>query len=70
MNMRLALVFVIALAACGAQKQWVRDGASPEDFYRDSGECKAQALAIPGAPMMQIAMVYGSCMQGKGWRRE
>lgn len=71
MKGRLALMAAIALSACATHpRQWVRDGASPDDFYRDSGQCKAESFAVPGAPMLQIAMVYNACMQGKGWRLE
>jgi hypothetical protein len=48
----------------------MKDGGTQEDFQMDSGQCKAQAYSVPGAPPMQIAIVYNSCMQGKGWRLE
>lgn len=71
MKAALGLAAAIALSACATHpRQWVREGAGAEDFHRDSGQCKAEAFAVPGAPMLQIAMVYNACMQGKGWRQE
>ena len=71
--MRLARsVFAISalVTGCATNSVWVRQGASNEDFQMDAGQCKAQAFSIPGAPPMQIAIVYNSCMQGKGWHQE
>ena len=69
--MRTALVAALGLvlAGCG-QMVWVKPGASNQDFYMDRGQCQAQAFGVPGASNLQIALVYNSCMQGKGWYQE
>lgn len=64
------LLIVLLLAGCATtEKVWVKDGASQQDFHADAGQCKAQAFGVPGAMFnqMQVAIVYASCMQGKGW---
>lgn len=68
--MRVALLALMVLAGCASHKVWVRPGASQQDFAMDSGQCKAQAFSVPNAPMMQVAVVYNSCMQGKGWHTQ
>jgi hypothetical protein len=70
--MRTVLVTVVlVLAGCATTETvWVRSGASEQDFYQDRGQCQAQAFSVPGAPMMQAAIVFSGCMQGKGWRQE
>lgn len=66
---RAAVLLLIALAGCATPRHWARADATTDDFYRDDGQCKAQAFAVPGAPLIQAAMVYNACMRGKGWRR-
>lgn len=68
---------VVTLAGCGAlagcattESVWVKPGSTQEMFHQESGQCRAQAFSVPNAPAMQIALVYGSCMQGKGWYSE
>lgn len=69
--MKKALLAILVLAGCvTTEKVWIKDGASQQDFYAESGQCKAQAFSAPGMPMMQVAIVYASCMQGKGWHTE
>jgi hypothetical protein len=64
----LAMVAVgMLLAACAQQKVWYRDGATQQDFYMDQGQCKAQGFSVASGNMVQAAMVFNSCMQGKGW---
>jgi hypothetical protein len=63
------LLFSLLCAACATPHPWVKDGATQEDLAMESAQCKAQAFAVPNAPMMQIAMVYNACMQGKGWHQ-
>lgn len=59
----------IVLAGCASMgpRKWYRDGATEEDFNMDKGQCQAQGFSIGGGTMMQAAMVYNSCMRGKGW---
>ena len=69
----IALVAATTIAAAGCattETVWVKPGASQQDFYAESGQCKAQGFSTPGMPMMQVALVYVSCMQGKGWYQE
>lgn len=67
--MKRYFLLVLLLTACATQKPitWNKPGASTQDFNMDAGQCRAQAYGVAGAPPMQVAMVYGSCMQGKGW---
>lgn len=65
---KLLFPTILLLAfGCAPQKQWYKDGTTPQDFSMDQGQCKAQAFSISGGNMMQIAIVFNSCMQGKGW---
>lgn len=67
----LAFLAILVLADCATTETvWVRNGASEQNFSVDSGQCRAQAFSAPGMPMMQVAIIYSSCMQGKGWYRE
>jgi len=65
------LAFALAtlwLAACATRQQvWVRNGSTQDDFYRDQGQCKAQGFGVANANLLQAAIVFNSCMQGKGW---
>jgi hypothetical protein len=33
----------------------------------DQGQCQAQGFGISGATLLQTAIVFNSCMRGKGW---
>ena len=46
---------------------WEKHGASQQDFYVDSGQCRAQAASVPGMALLQVVIVYESCLAGKGW---
>jgi hypothetical protein len=62
------LAVLLLLAGCATtHNAWFKDGATQQDFYMDQGQCKAQAFSAPGMPMMQVGLVFNSCMQGKGW---
>jgi hypothetical protein len=64
----VACALALTLAACATQqKNWYRDGASQQDFAMDQGQCQAQSFGVPGASVLQVALVYNSCMRGKGW---
>ena len=71
--MRLVLLALLLLASCATNKNdfvWVKDGSTEAEFQQDTGFCRAQAFSVPGAPPMQIVMVYDGCMRGKGWHTE
>jgi hypothetical protein len=77
----LAAMMVTALLLAGCQQQqrattWYKPGATQQDSYVDQGQCNAQAQAfripgqgglVPEGNMLQVADVYNTCMQGKGW---
>jgi hypothetical protein len=67
--MRVALLAaVLALAGCATTESvWMKSGATQQDFYMDRGQCQAQAFGVSNAPLMQVAIVFNACMQGKGW---
>lgn len=71
--MKRVLLICAVLAGCATQPQvemrWAKDGATESDYYRDAGQCRAQAFAPGGSTMMQVAIIYASCLQGKGWRQ-
>lgn len=60
----LFLLALLTLAGCATEQVW--EGG--DNFGMDQGQCHAQAFSVPGAPPMQIAMVYNGCMRGKGWQ--
>jgi uncharacterized lipoprotein YmbA len=65
----LALVAVVSLAACASKPEmaWYKTGSTEEMFYQEQGQCQAQAFGVPGVSTFQAALVYNSCMKGKGW---
>jgi hypothetical protein len=69
---RSLIVATLAVALLGGcanhQGTWTRDNASQQDFYMDRGQCKAQAFGSGGS-LMLVAIVFNSCMQGKGWEQ-
>lgn len=67
----ISLVLLVLLSGCQTTESvWVKPGASQQDFYMDAGQCRAQAFSVASGNMMQIAIVYNSCMQGRGWYSE
>ena len=72
--MRVLTLFAAAvtLAACAQDVVWKKPGASDEDFKRDSEGCRSQAYAAQGmtSDPQRALIVYQSCMESKGWRRE
>ena len=71
MKLWLSLLFVFLLFGCASMKPkeyvWEKPGANNQDFYMDSGQCKAQGASVPGMALMQVVIVYSNCMAGKGW---
>lgn len=68
--MRYLLVLMLLAGCATTERVWVKNGASEQDFYMDQGQCRAQAFGTPGMYTMQVALVYNSCMQGRGWYTE
>lgn len=65
------ILLALLLASCATTESvWVKPGSSEREFAMEAGQCKAQAFSVPNAPLMQVAIVYNSCMQGKGWHQE
>jgi hypothetical protein len=64
--MRLILCAVAAALAGCATTERVWEGGG--NFDMDQGQCQAQAFGTPFASNMQVALVYNSCMRGKGWQ--
>ena len=62
------VVLALLLAGCAAPK-WYKAGAGQRDFAMDRGQCSAQAGSISNPQPFQEAMVFHSCMEGKGWAR-
>ena len=62
---------VLALPGCVSQPDWAweKAGATQNDFHADAGQCRAQAFSVPGGQAGQVALVYVSCLEGKGWYR-
>lgn len=71
--MRLLSPLLLAGLLAGCQTNpdtvWAKPGGTEEAFYQDQGQCQAQAFGVPGVSTFQAALVYTSCMKGKGWRQ-
>lgn len=83
MQKRIALSLLvgaaICLGACGPKQSWVKPGATPEDFARDSHECERDALATAGergpglagggglAATVDTRGYQNSCLRRRGW---
>ena len=65
--MKRACLVVVLLAGCAQPKVWYQPGISPQQFEMDKGQCQAQAFGSPTMNSLQIAIVFNSCMRGKGW---
>lgn len=66
--MRTLLLASVLLAGCATQQfVWRKAGANSEDYYRDRGQCQAQAFQGGVGSLMQAAIIMNGCMQGKGW---
>lgn len=77
----LSLVFAAALClgGCGTRQSWVKAGATPEDFARDSHECERDALATAGergpglagggglAATIDTRGYQSACLRRRGW---
>jgi hypothetical protein len=61
----IAIAGLLALAGCA--QQWVREGSSAEDLYRESAQCRADAMAAAGGAYLLMRAIDEKCMQGKGW---
>lgn len=66
---RLLLLALLPVAGCATTEQvWNKPGSGNQEFAMDQGQCQAQAFGTPFATNMQVALVYNSCMRGKGWQ--
>jgi hypothetical protein len=74
---------VLALSGCTAIKiafvqtfvdqvitgKWVKDGTTPEDYYRDNWDCqKITSHFDPQQGQVFDLKAYYNCMIGKGWK--
>lgn len=67
----MRILICLLLTGCATtERVWVRPGATDQEFYMDRGQCQAQAFGTPGMYTFQVAMVFQSCMAGKGWHTE
>lgn len=66
---KFLITLACVLTGCAAPQEtaWDKPGSSQQEFNMDQGQCHAQAFQVPGASAMQIALVYNSCMRGKGY---
>lgn len=61
---------VLLLAGCATTEHvWDKPGASEQDWHMDRGACNAQAASHAPLGSVQWAVIFGSCMNGKGWQR-
>jgi len=69
---RVAVLCLAAVAAsltgCASMQRTEQVWEGSGNFNMDQGQCQAQAFGTPGAGSLQIALVYNSCMRGKGWQ--
>lgn len=61
------LVVLLLVGCATTERVWERPGASQQDFFMDRGQCQAQSFGAPGLNTFQVALIFNSCMQGKGW---
>ena len=65
----IAMCAVLAVAGCATTETvWDKPGSTDDSFLVDTGQCRAQAFSVALPSAMQSAMIYGGCMNGKGWR--
>lgn len=67
MRYLLVLLLVTLYGCATTERVWVRSGASQQDFYIDSGQCRSHAFSGYAHSLTQRAVVFESCLQGKGW---
>lgn len=72
--MKLILIAIITaiLGSCATKESvWVKPNSTNNEFYMDQGQCNSQALSGTGGVFnMGTAMIFNTCMQGKGWYLE
>ncbi len=67
----LALLALLVMTGCG-KHYWGKEGATPEDFTRDSGDCaRENALYRGGTKEFGTVLQdqYKSCLRSRGWQR-
>lgn len=65
--MRYLTLFLLTACATSPQYHWERSYA-PERVAEESAQCQSQAFAVPFSGEERIAIVYATCMQGRGWQ--
>ena len=67
-NILIPLLLFILAGCATTITAWNKPGATQQDFYVDSSQCKAKAqIFSTGTNRTQVTNVYNSCMRGKGW---
>lgn len=63
-------VLLLTLAACATQPgmKWTKPGSTGQMFSMDRGQCESHALSVTSASPERVALVFATCMEGKGWR--
>ena len=71
MRMLALSMAIMALAACAQDVVWQKPGASEQDLAQDADACRSQAYASQGmtSDAARLQVMYGNCMEAKGWRR-
>jgi hypothetical protein len=66
-----AVVLTTLATGCAKNDNWAWDksGSTQQSFSADHGQCRAQAFSVPGATVLQAALVLDGCMHGKGWQK-
>jgi hypothetical protein len=78
-GLSLMVAAVLCLGACGTRPNWVKTGATEEDFARDSHQCERDARASAGergpglagggglAAEFESGGYQAGCLRRRGW---
>lgn len=60
---------LLFLSACSSTPtyRWVKDGSTRMQFNMERAQCESKALAVSQSKPDRIALVFATCMEGKGW---
>lgn len=68
---RASFIVLLALAACGPETTWVRDGATPQNLQRDSYDCEKDARQSGYfGSTLEMRGFFERCLVARGWRKE